>query len=184
MRTRFFWINKNRSETQDARARICPPRNLRPKIVQKTELEFVWNRRLPSHRVGRGSSKNPNCGACQFRSKIPTPELQMGSISTPGAKLLETLPGCIQFGKPAAFLFDQVVFRSARALRGRENVSPVRGALTEQNRISLRGVWGPILAMQRTNSPRICTNPGDWVRSGLQASAHIQLQHDRRFRVL
>src|SRR5438309_1000227 len=89
----------------------------------------------------------------------------------------------IKFRKPAAFLFNQIIFPSAAALGRVENTLPIRGSLPQQNLVTFLWFRRPILEMKRANSPRIRANPGYWIGAGLQASAHIQLQHDGRFRI-
>ena len=76
----------------------------------------------------------------------------------------------------AALLFDQVVL-DAVLLRRPENILPRRHAPAEQHLVSFVRVRRPILAMHRLYAPGIGVDPGNGVRPGFDASAHIQLQH-------
>src|SRR5216684_9364978 len=89
-----------------------------------------------------------------------------------------------KFRESAAFLLDEVVLGPARAFGRFENVFPLCRAFPEQNGVAFRLFRRPILEMQRADSARIRANPRHGIRAGLQASAHIQLEHDRWLGVL
>ncbi len=56
------------------------------------------------------------------------------------AKTLKTTPRRIEFRKPAAFLFYQIIFSAACALRCRKNVFPIAGSFSEENLIAFRRI--------------------------------------------
>src|SRR6266446_5744504 len=89
----------------------------------------------------------------------------------------------IKFHKPAAFLFDEVVFHSAATFGCLENIFPLCSAFPEQNFVTFLRFRRPVLQMERANSPRISAYPRHRIGAGLQASAYIQLQHDGGFRI-
>src|SRR6266436_1925478 len=105
------------------------------------------------------------------------------SICMLEAKTLQTPLGGLELRKTAAFLFHEVILNPAGAFGCRENIFPISAACAKQNGISLRGVGRPVFAMERANSARIGANPCHRIRTGLQARAHVELQHDRRLRV-
>src|SRR6266702_4525539 len=99
------------------------------------------------------------------------------SVRMDGAKSFEAALGGFEFGETAAFLLDQIVFGAANVFRRGKNGLPVGFAFTEQNRITLRRVRRPILAMQRVNAARVRANPSHRIRAGFEACADVELQH-------
>src|SRR5258708_5216732 len=91
--------------------------------------------------------------------------------------------GC-EFGKPTGCLLDQVIRNYAATFRSFESIFPACRAFPEQNGVAFRLFRRPILEMQRADSARIRANPRHWIGAGLQARAHIQLEHDRWLRIL
>src|SRR5450432_2364579 len=87
-------------------------------------------------------------------------------------------------GKPATFLLNQVILNPAHTFRSRKNPLPVRNSLSKQNLVPFPCLRRPVLAMNGVNSPRIRTDPIRWIRSRFQASSYIELQHNRRIRIL
>src|SRR5260370_42417831 len=84
----------------------------------------------------------------------------------------------IEFGKTAAFLFDEVVLNPASAFGFFENVFLLCSTFPEQNGVAFRRLRRPVLEMERADSARIRANPRHLVRAGLQTSGHSQLEHD------
>src|SRR5260370_15698961 len=94
----------------------------------------------------------------------------------PGERL-EASTRRLSFGEAAAFLLHQVILYSAAVFRRGKKRLPVDRALAKQHRVSLRCVRRPVLAVQRANSSGVGANPRDRVRTRVETSAHVELQH-------
>lgn len=89
----------------------------------------------------------------------------------------------LQFGVPASFLFDEVIFDSDDAFRGPENALPIRHALAEQNLVAFVGIARPVFTMDGPNASRVGWNPGHTIAARFEASGHVKLQHHGRLGV-
>src|SRR5215469_12141451 len=103
--------------------------------------------------------------------------LEQANQETATHSQFHCFPGCqaafrrLQFGEPAAFLFDAVILDSARAFGGLENPAPRRRALAKQDTIALAG--GPVLTMHAADAAWMVPNPCHGVGLRLHRVAHI-----------
>src|SRR5260370_8719754 len=84
----------------------------------------------------------------------------------------------IEFGKPAAFLFDQVILDATGDFGRFKNIFPLCGAFSKQNRVTLCRFCGPVLEMERADCARFRANPANGILAGPQTRAPIPTDHD------
>src|SRR5580693_471211 len=95
----------------------------------------------------------------------------------------QTLARGFQLGELTSLLFNQVILDTAASLGGLEDSLPVGYAFPEQDLVPFGRIRRPVFTMDGANAPRVGSDPRHRVGTPLQTSSHIQLQHDRGFRV-
>jgi hypothetical protein len=91
------------------------------------------NRQVVGSTPTLGSNFFPQ--SCQLRAKLPD---RLASCRMDEPERLQLAARGLQFGKPAAFLLQQVILHPARIFGCFENVFPLSSTFAEQNRVTFR----------------------------------------------
>ena len=90
----------------------------------------------------------------------------------------------VELGEPATFLLDQIVFDATNAFRCGKDAFPVGNTFTKKHGVAPIRTRGPLFAMNGFDSSRVGANPAYRVRARFQARPYVELQNDRRLRIL